>query len=236
MDLSKLAGGGKRKGGRTSRSARKSNIVNGTYSRKATNEKGVSPPTSSARSEEGHTMVLDPDQNQASCVTFEGLNEGALAPKEGMASGLPSPSPIESGLRGANTAMEAMLFGASEDSSAVWGSHGERESGVMSSSEEKEGRDVLVMNGNGDGGVMGSEEGRGSGIAVQGEEEVGSTQADKLLDWDLGGIDANLWDETGEMWPWQWGNRNGELVLQGIEGCGYQEESLDSCWLVSDIL
>ncbi|XP_008786362.1 myb-related protein P-like [Phoenix dactylifera] len=229
VDLSKLAAGGKQRGGRlASRSAMKTNTTNG-IDRREKNEKGVVPATSSAQtqSDEGHSMVLDRDQHQASCVTFEGLNDE-------MVSGLLSPRPVESGLWGANTEMEAMQVGATEESSVGWGSHEERESGVMSSSEAREGR-ALVLNGNGNGGNMGLEEGRGTGVVAKGEEEVGSAQVDQFLDWDLGGIEAKLWDEAGEMWPWQWDGENGELGLQRIEGCGYQEESLDG-WLLSDVL
>lgn len=248
VDLSKLPGGGKRRGGRTSRSAMKKSTT-----------KGVGPPTSSAQTQsddQGQSMVLDPDQNQtscatfegldqggpgpdedpdqnqASCVTFEGPNQGALGPDGDMVS--LSPSPMESGFWGASSEMEAMLFGASEDSSVGWGSHEERESGVMSSSEEREGGD-LVLHGDGDGGTIGLEEGRRGGGVIAREEEVGSAQVDKFMEWDLGGIEAKLWDEAGEMWPWQWDNENGELGLQGIDGCGYQEELLDS-WLLSDAL
>nr|XP_010921536.1 transcription factor MYB111 [Elaeis guineensis] len=262
VDLSKLPGGGKRRGGRTSRPAMKKNTTNGITTRREKNEKGVSPPTSSAQtqSNEGQSMIVDPDQNQdscdtfegpnqgalghnedpdqnpASCVTSEGPNRGALGPNEDMVSGLLRPSPMESGLWGGSREMEPMLFGASEDSNVGWGSYDEeRESGVMSSSEEREGG-ALILHGDGDGGTMGLEEqGRGGGVIAQGEEEAGSAQVDKFMDWELGGIEAKLWDDAGEMWPWQWDNENGELGLQGMDGCGYQEELLDS-WLLSDVL
>ncbi|XP_010938309.1 myb-related protein P [Elaeis guineensis] len=236
VDASKLATGGKQRRGRVSRSAMKTNTMNG-IARREKNEKGVGLPGPSAEtpSDEGHSMVLDPDQHQASCVTFEGLKEGALGPMEEMVSGLLSPGPIESsGLWGANTEMEAMQLGATEESSVGWGSHEVIENGVMSSREEREGR-ALVLNGNGDGGNMGLEEGIGSGIVNKGEEEVGSTQLDKFLDWDLGGIEAKLWDEVGEMWPWQWDSVNRELGLQRMEDYGHQGGSLDG-WILSDVL
>ncbi|KAG1371328.1 myb-related protein P [Cocos nucifera] len=234
VDLSKLPTGGKQRRGRVSRSAMRTNIIMNRIARREKNEKGVGLPRSSAEtpSDEGRSMALDPEQQQASCVTFEGLKQGALGPMEEMVSGLLSPGPIESGLWGANTEMEAMHHGATEESSVGWGSHEERETGVMSSSEEREGR-ALALNGNGDGGDMGLEEGRGSGIVTKGEEEVGSNQVDKFLDWDLGGLEAKLWDETGEMWPWQW---DGELGLQRIKDYGYQEEESLDGWLLSDVL
>lgn len=236
-DLGKLAAGVDERRGRVRRSAMKTNAMNGIARREKNEIRGVGLPVSSAEtpSDGGHSMVLDQEQHQASCVTFEVLKDGVLGPEEEMVSELPSPGLMESGLWGANTEMEAMHFGATEESSVGWGSHEERESGVMSSGEEREGR-ALALNGNGDGGNVGLEEGRGAHeMVAKGEEEVGSAQVDKFLDWDLGGIEAWLWDEAGDMWPWQWESVNRELGLQRTGDCGYQEESLEG-WLLSDVL
>ncbi|URE05937.1 A-type R2R3 Myb protein [Musa troglodytarum] len=35
-------------------------------------------------------------------------------------------------------------------------------------------------------------------------EELAPSHLDKFLDWDMEGMQAKLWDEAGEMWPWMW--------------------------------
>ncbi|XP_064950921.1 myb-related protein P-like [Musa acuminata AAA Group] len=96
--------------------------------------------------------------------------------------------------------MEHVLFGPSEESMIGLG-YTQVASGVMSTSRVE--------------------------LASKSEDEMGSWQREKLLEWDLG---AN--EEAGEMWPWMWDSGNGELTLRGVDDCGYQEGSLDDGWLI----
>ncbi|CAL9078682.1 unnamed protein product [Musa textilis] len=103
----------------------------------------------------------------------------------------------------ADADMEHVLFGPSEESMIGWG-YTQADSGVMSTS--------------------------GVELVSKSEDEMGSRQRKKLLEWDLG---TNIWDEEArEMWPWMWDSGNGELGLHGVDDCGYQEGSLDDGWLI----
>ncbi|CAL9776104.1 unnamed protein product, partial [Musa acuminata subsp. burmannicoides] len=223
LDLSTLPGAGKRRGGRTSRSAARKNTIGGAVGR-GQQQQGVvvSPPVSLVQSD--HSVVLDPDQNQASSVT----NDGLVDAYEEMASELLCcTSPMDGRLWGTDAEMEHVLLGPGEESMAGRGWFHEGDSGVMTSSEERGGL-VPVTSGPEEGGATGLGVERGPEFVTKGEEEVGSSssQAEKLLDWDLEDMEAKLWDEAGDMW---WHSE--DLGLHGFDDSGYQEEPLDS-WLI----
>ncbi|KAG6534694.1 transcription factor MYB12-like [Zingiber officinale] len=71
IDLSKLPGGGKRRGGRTSRAAMEKNNYNGRNSQVA----AVSPAASLGQSEGAQSAVVDPDTNRASSAGRGGDEE-----------------------------------------------------------------------------------------------------------------------------------------------------------------
>ncbi|KAJ8467580.1 hypothetical protein OPV22_030132 [Ensete ventricosum] len=236
LDLSMLPGAGKRRGGRTSRSvARKFAIGGGTVGRgrqqQQQQQQGVvvSPPASLVQSD--HSVVLDPDQNQASSVT----NEGLVDANEEMASELVCcTSPMDGRLWDTHAPMEHLLFGPTEEESmAGWGWSREGDSGVMSSSEEG-GGGVPVTGGQEEGGAatgLGVVE-SGPELVTKGEEEVGSSSSlaeEKLLDWDLEAMEAKLWDEAGEMW---WHSEHQDLGMHGLDDGGYQEEEPLDSWLI----
>ncbi|URE25306.1 A-type R2R3 Myb protein [Musa troglodytarum] len=223
LDLGTLPGAGKRRGGRTSRSAARKNTIGGAVGR---GQQGVvaSPPVSLVQSD--HSVVLDPDQNQASSVT----NDGLVDANEEMASELLCcTSPMDGRLWGTDAEMEHVLLGPSEESLAGWGWPDQGDSGVMTSSEER-GGGVPVTSGQEEGGATGLGVERGPELVTKGEEMVGSSssQAEKLLDWDLEAMEAKLWDEAGEMW---WHSELQDLGLHGLADGGYQEEPLGS-WLI----
>ncbi|CAL9162270.1 unnamed protein product [Musa hybrid cultivar] len=169
VDLSKLPGGVRRRGGRTSRlrTTTERNTKNGTTRREKQGMVVVSPPVSLAQSEEGHSVVLHADQSQASSAcTFDGnTNEGVMDRNEDMVSELLCAS-----------AMDSVLVGPSEETMDGWGSH------------------------DGDSGVIG-------GTTV---EELVPSQMDKFLDWDMEIMQAKLWDEAGDIWPWMWDSESRE--------------------------
>ncbi|XP_009411640.2 myb-related protein P-like [Musa acuminata AAA Group] len=226
LDLSTLPGAGKRRGGRTSRSAARKNNIGGAVGRGQQQQQGVvvSPPVSLVQSD--HSVVLDPDQNQASSVT----NDGLVDAYEEMASELLCcTSPMDGRLWGTDAEMEHVLLGPGEESMAGRGWFHEGDSGVMTSSEERGGL-VTVTSGPEEGGATGLGVERGPELVTKGEEEVGSSssQAENLLDWDLEDMEGKLWDEAGDMW---WHSEHQDLGLHGFDDGGYQEEPLDS-WLI----
>ncbi|XP_020107870.1 myb-related protein P-like [Ananas comosus] len=178
-ELGKL---GRRRGGRTKRSAMKRHNTTSAASASASASAAVgsnrSPPAPAAQSEhEG--------QNQtSSAITFEGVDhhEQCCGDHGMVMSELLSPTLVD---------MEAVLLCAStsEESVGCCGSqsHEERESCELGEEEE-----VVVVMGDGEdqGGDLGSEE----------EEE-------ERMDWDLKGLEAKLWEEMegeDEMWPCVW--------------------------------
>ncbi|WOL10293.1 Myb-related protein P-like [Canna indica] len=231
LDLSKLPGGGKRRGGRTSRAAMKKNS---TSVAAASVVSSTAPPASAVQCEEGQSVVLDRDPNQAaSSVTNEGL---AVDPNEEMVSSLLCASPGD---------LEVNMFLCP----AWWGPH-EGDSGVICTSSEgarerKEEEEEIA-------GAIGAVEEVAVEVMISksGEEELRSTstststssslsheeaqEKQQDLEWDLEAMEAKLWDEAGEMWPWMWdsgddGDQQVGLVHGGVGG--YQEESILDSWL-----
>ncbi|RWW03367.1 hypothetical protein GW17_00033478 [Ensete ventricosum] len=76
----------------------------------------------------------------------------------------------------------------------------------------------------------GSHDGDSGVIGGTTVEELVQSQVDKFLDWDMEGMQAKLWDEAGEMWPWMWDSESRELGLHGVDDSGSREESPDG-WL-----
>ncbi|RRT46460.1 hypothetical protein B296_00050540 [Ensete ventricosum] len=76
----------------------------------------------------------------------------------------------------------------------------------------------------------GSHDGDSGVIGGTTVEELVQSQVDKFLDWDMEGMQAKLWDEAGEMWPWMWDSESRELGFHGVDDSGSREESPDS-WL-----
>ncbi|KAJ8504891.1 hypothetical protein OPV22_005777 [Ensete ventricosum] len=76
----------------------------------------------------------------------------------------------------------------------------------------------------------GSHDGDSGVIGGTTVEELVQSQVDKFLDWDMEGMQAKLWDEAGEMWPWMWDSESRELGFHGVDDSGSREESPDG-WL-----
>ncbi|XP_058083285.1 transcription factor MYB111-like [Magnolia sinica] len=215
MDIGKINGRPKRKGGKTSGTATKnsSNNVATRKERKETMahlEKEASNPTldqneesesmvlgSVGSSEEKEGGVLSPHEGSANgpICSDEGMGSGIMDPNEETESGVLDPNQLlENGFLCPDGGIESWMVDPDEDRGCgVLGTSEERESEAMVGKEERESE---AMGGNEDGGES---DGWSSSMA-HGFDDVGCLQ-DEWLDWEL---DGRMRDDGGETWQWLW--------------------------------
>lgn len=82
----------------------------------------------------------------------------------------------------------------------------------------------------------GEESGRGARLEAEAGIQVDQEQ--QVVDWDLEGIEAKLWDEHGEVWSWLWDNDDSKLrnvqVQESTDEGGYGQMESFASWLLSD--
>lgn len=214
MVLDKVPGGGKRRGGRTSRSAMKKNSTNVNSTEKEEQCKGSCLSNSMAQSDGGSNITLEPQQlsSRSTTSTFGDLDQDLL-PSESLDPSQLLMSPV-SQVVDSDWWDPDDLFGApSEDSGAMGADSG-----------------ALALNEVGPGAHQQMEE------AARPTPSTSSAQVEEiLLDWDMGLIEnAKLWADEGETRSWLWGTEgiNKDFEAHEIEGCSGQQVDSFASWLL----
>ncbi|XXG79146.1 hypothetical protein AAC387_Pa09g0279 [Persea americana] len=230
VDIGKITGGCKRKGGRTSRSAMKKNNPNVQMRRENPYPRSWGPSTTpllkrealkdvSKQNDKKENMVKNSYQaNEVVMGTCQVSVNDVLNPHEG----------AESGLSDVHVGMEGGSEGSTEERGVVGSAHNDdRENEVMGSNEESKEN----------GGVLGVMDGRcesGMGIDWCSSldacfEEMGDLQ-EELLGWEWEGMEEKQWEEEGgDLWSWLWGSDN-EEEFQAMGSCAQDKYA---AWLLS---